>query len=86
MKQPNKVLYFIYIIIGLLYIVVKIIFVALGYLHLGAIGHGAIITAPITLAGILSLKERSESFNRRIWHRIIIVHTLSVKHAGLTNF
>lgn len=66
-------LYFVYIIIGLLYVVVKIIFVALGYLHLGAIGHGAIVAVPITIAGILSLKERSRSFNRRIWHGITIV-------------
>ena len=72
MNKQNKMLYSTYIVIGLLYILVKIIFVSLGYLHLGAIGHGAIVAVPITLAGILSMKEHSKDSNKKIWHGVII--------------
>jgi O-antigen/teichoic acid export membrane protein len=69
MDERNKNLYLTYILIGFLYVIVKIIFVSVGYLHLGAIAHGALITIPVTLAGYLALKEKN---NKNLWHKIII--------------
>jgi len=68
MIQVNKIPYYIYIAIGILYIVVKTVFVSLGYLHLGAISHGAIPAILTVLAGVLSLKERYKKAKHRIWH------------------
>jgi hypothetical protein len=70
MDERNKMFYLTYIMIGVLYVIVKIIFVSLGYLHLGAIVHGALVTIPVTLAGFFAYKEKN---NKNIWHKIIIV-------------
>jgi O-antigen/teichoic acid export membrane protein len=69
MNKANKSLYLTYIIIGFLYVLVKIIFVSFGYLHLGAIAHGALVTIPVIIAGYFAFREKN---NRNIWHKIII--------------
>ena len=72
MEKQDKIYYYSYIIIGVLYILVKVIFVAAGYLQISAIAHGAIVAVPITLVSILSLIERKNS-SRKIWHIFLII-------------
>jgi hypothetical protein len=50
-------LYLGYCAIGALYVLVKVAFVAAGYLHLGAIAHGAIPAACTMPAGWLAAKR-----------------------------
>ncbi len=52
--SKNK-FYIIYIGIGLLYLIVKLIFVSAGYLHFGAIYHGLVPAVLMTLAGLVGL-------------------------------
>lgn len=72
MEKQDKIYYYSYIIIGALYLLIKVIFVAAGYLQISAIAQGAIVAVPITLVGILSLIERKNS-NRKIWHIFLII-------------
>ncbi|MCD4812355.1 hypothetical protein K8S19_01475 [bacterium] len=71
--MQNKKTYYSYMIIGLMYLVVKIIFVSAGYLHFGAIAHGAIPAILTILTGMLSLKERDKNTGRVIWHKLNII-------------
>ena len=73
MKQLNLIPYYIYMSIGLMYVVVKIIFVSTGYLYPGAIIHGAIPAILTFLTGILSLKERSNNKGQVIYHKLNII-------------
>ncbi len=52
-----KKLYRYYIGIGLLYVLVKILFVSFGYLHLGAILHGLIPSIITILTGLIALRH-----------------------------
>jgi hypothetical protein len=65
-------LYGWYIAIGFLYVIVKIIFVARGYLHTGAIFHGLIPAALTVTAGFwaLSVSKRRTGV---LQHKILIV-------------
>ena len=78
MKQFNKTPYYIYITIGVMYVLVKIIFVSFDYLPSGAIVHGSIPAILTVIAGVLSLKERKKNANKSIWHWINIVFALLV--------
>ena len=77
-KQFNKTPYYIYMSIGLMYVGIKIIFVSSGYLHPGAIAHGAIPAILTLLAGILSLKERSKNTGQLICHKLNIIFPLLI--------
>ena len=77
-KKINKIPYYIYMSIGLMYVVIKIIFVSVGYLHLGAIAHGAIPAILTLLTGILSLKERIKNTGQVIWHKLNIIFPLLI--------
>lgn len=46
-----------YLVIALLYTVIKIVFVSAGYLHIGAIAHGAVPTLLMGGVGLLALKS-----------------------------
>ena len=78
MKQFNKIPYYIYMSIGLMYVAVKIIFVSAGYLHSGAIVHGAIPAILTLLTSILSLKERSKNTGQATWHKLNIIFPLLI--------
>ena len=78
MKQFNKTPYYIYIAIGVMYVLVKIIFVSFDYLPSGAIAHGSIPAILTVIVGVLSLKERKKNANKSIWHWINIVFALLV--------
>lgn len=78
MKQFNKTPYYFYIAIGIMYVLVKIIFVSFDYLHFGAIAHGSIAAILTVLAGVLSLKEREKHAGEIIFHSINIVFALLV--------
>ncbi len=53
--MSRKIFYFVYIGIGLLYVIIKLIFFSAGYLHLGAIFHGLVPAVIMTIAGIWGL-------------------------------
>jgi hypothetical protein len=73
LKSEHKTApYFYYILIGFLYVIVKIIFVLLGYLHTGAIFHGLIPTVLTVIAGFLAFRE-SKRNTGSIWHLILVV-------------
>jgi hypothetical protein len=59
-------------IIGILYVIEKLVFILAGYLHWGALAHGAIVTVPITIIAILSLIE-NQKWKGNISHVIAIV-------------
>jgi hypothetical protein len=46
-----------YLIISLMYVLVKVVFVAFGYLHLGAILHGLVPAVLMIAAGIICWKS-----------------------------
>ncbi len=62
--MSNKKFYFVYICIGLLYLIIKLVFVSFGYLHLGAISHGLVPAVFMTIAGLIGLYgiQRGEPF------------------------
>lgn len=61
-----------YIVIGFLYVIVKIIFVLAGYLHTGAIFHGLIPTALTVAGGFLALREFKPNASS-VWHIILVI-------------
>ncbi len=72
-KRKNaKNSYTIYILIGALYVLIKIAFVLAGYLHPGAILHGLIPGSFTVVAGLLALTEHKKSTGI-VWHKIIMV-------------
>jgi hypothetical protein len=72
MNEKFKILYISYLIIAFLYVLVKLIFILSGYLHWGAIAHGAIVTVPIAIVGFIVLKEQSHE-TKKVAHVIAIV-------------
>jgi hypothetical protein len=54
-------LYWIYIVIGVLYVAVKVGFVSAGYLHTGAIAHGAVPTVLTVAAGVMAIRRIRDS-------------------------
>ena len=70
--SKSKTLYVWYIIIGFLYVIVKVIFVLAGYLHTGAIFHGLIPTVLTVMGGFLALAE-SKRGDSGIWHVLLII-------------
>jgi hypothetical protein len=72
MEKLDKILYYLYIIIGILYVIVKILFVSFGYLHTEAIMHGVIVAIPTTLIGILSLIEHKKGYGT-VLHILAII-------------
>jgi hypothetical protein len=71
--MKNRTSYIIYIIGGLLYVVVKIGYVSAGYLHPGAIAHGAIPSVITVVAGLLALREYTSNKGNRLWHKIAVI-------------
>ncbi len=75
--MSKKMFYFIYIGIGLLYVIIKLIFVSAGYLHVGAIFHGLVPTVLMTAAGISGLKSlKTGKVSRKVRFVIIILPAL----------
>lgn len=70
--------YFSYIGLGILYIVVKIVFVSFGYLHLGAILHGSIPAILTILACLFAIKEKGTNFKKLTWHWLMIILPLLI--------
>ena len=78
-KTKNmKILYKYYIGIGLLYVVVKIIFVSLGYLHPGAILHGVIPGVLTISVGFLSLRKIVKNGQKMFWHKTLLILPLLI--------
>jgi len=74
----NKSLYLGYIAVGVLYVAVKVAYVLAGYLHPGAIAHGAIPAVITTIVGTLALRESVAVTQKRIWHTLAVVSPLLV--------
>jgi hypothetical protein len=55
--MDRKQFYYIYIGIGLFYVVIKLIFVAAGLLHTGAIFHGLVPAVLMSAAGLIALSS-----------------------------
>jgi hypothetical protein len=62
-----------YIILGILYVLVKVIFVAGGYLHMGAIAHGAIPAVLTVLAGIMAWRAAGKGSGFAAWKRVLSI-------------
>jgi membrane protease YdiL (CAAX protease family) len=71
--MSKRTLYVIYIFIGILYVAVKIGFVSAGYLHLGAIVHGAIPAIITIVVGLLALRENKSDLGKNLWRRIALI-------------
>jgi hypothetical protein len=72
MQKIDTFFYYSYIIIGVLYIIVKLIFISFGYLEPNAMMHGLIVAIPTTLIGILSLIELKK-WKGKTFHLIAIL-------------
>ncbi len=70
--ENDKKRYNIYILIGALYVLIKIAFVLAGYLHPGAIIHGLIPASVAIVVGVLAIKEMKQS-DTIVWHRILVL-------------
>lgn len=70
--MTNRQLYVWYIAAGIMYVLVKIIFVATGYLHLGAITHGMIPGVLTVLAGVFVLRKTSRP-HKTVWSLILVI-------------
>ncbi len=69
--KKNKNIYTIYILIGVLYVLIKIVFVMAGYLHLGAILHGLIPSVIAIAVGFMALREFT-NMKAVIWHKVMV--------------
>jgi hypothetical protein len=71
--MQNKPHYISYIIIGVLYVVVKIIFISLGYLHTGAVFHG-LIPAILTISvGVVAFSSANKGSKNLFWQKSMLV-------------
>lgn len=79
-NRPNKLkAYWIYSGIGILYVVVKIVFIAAGYLHSKAVFHGMIPGVLTVMAGLLAMKEmRQSSGEKKTWFTIAKIFAVLV--------
>jgi len=68
----KKRLYLAYCVLGLMYLIVKIVWVAAGYLHPGAIAHGAIPAVLTVIVGLLGIKEAGKSTGWSWRHRLML--------------
>jgi hypothetical protein len=66
--DPVNKYYLTYIVLGILYVVVKIAFVSFGYLHVGAIAHGSIPATLTVLACSFAIKEKRNISGKIYWH------------------
>ncbi len=73
LKNKNKInpSYIYYMVLGSLYLIVKILFVSCGYLHLGAIFHGLIPAFITVLIGYLAHIEDLKS-SGLLYHKAIV--------------
>jgi hypothetical protein len=62
-----------YIGIGALYVVVKVIFISMGYLHRGAIIQGLIPALLTVASGALAVRETKTDAKRLYWNRVVLV-------------
>jgi peptidoglycan/LPS O-acetylase OafA/YrhL len=66
-------LYYSYIMLAILYVLVKVVFISFGYLHTGAILHGSIPAALTLLAGILLISgSKKANYKLRAWLATIL--------------
>jgi len=66
-------LYLTYCVLGLMYLLVKIVWVAAGYLHPGAIAHGAVPAVLTVVVGLLGIKEAGTSTGWSRRHRLMLI-------------
>ncbi|PID81574.1 hypothetical protein CSB20_02285 [bacterium DOLZORAL124_64_63] len=66
-------LYLGYCALGLLYVLVKIAFVAAGYLHTGAIAHGAVPAVCTVLVGGLAAKRAAAGTGQHPYQRLLMI-------------
>lgn len=76
--MSRKAWYLGYIGVGVLYVVVKVAYVLAGYLHPGAIAHGAIPTVITTNVGIFALLESVAVSQKRFWRTLAVVSPVLV--------
>jgi hypothetical protein len=74
----RKPLYFGYMIIGVVYLAVKVIFVSAGYLLSCAIRHGMIPAVLTTIVCLFSMKENFPHSFKLILHWLMIILPLLV--------
>jgi hypothetical protein len=68
--------YLTYIVLGILFVVVKIAFVSFGYLYLGAIAHGSIPGVLTVLACFFSIRENRNYPGNLFWHFSMLILSL----------
>lgn len=78
MTQKNNTPYYIYIGLGIMYLVLKIIYVLAGFLCVGAIAHGAIPAVLTTFAAIFAIRENNINSQKSFWHWLIVILPLLV--------
>ena len=66
-------LFYLYFAIALSYVVIKIVFVSAGYLHLGAIWHGAVPAVLIGGTVLMALTTDESREGTRFWRDLMIV-------------
>ncbi len=69
--QKSKSSYVVYMVLGALYVLVKVAFVSAGYLHPGAILHGLIPAGVTIVVGFLAQRAVKESADL-LWYRIML--------------
>ena len=78
MAQKSKIPYYIYIGLGIMFLLLKIIYVLAGALCQSAIVHGSIPAILTVTAAILALRENNHNSQRVIWHWLIVILPLLV--------
>jgi hypothetical protein len=71
MKKRTR--FAVYLLIALLYVVVKIAFVAAGYLHPGAIAHGAVPAVVTFAAGWWAWREFTVNAEKKPGHQSAVI-------------
>ena len=71
--MSKKSWYLAYIVVGVSYMAVKVAYVLAGYLHPGAIAHGAIPAVITTVVGSLALRESVAVSQKRFWHTLAVI-------------
>ncbi len=65
--------YWLYIIIGIAYVAIKIIFVMAGYLHLGALWHSLVPAVLTSAVGVFGLTRTIAPARKPILYWILII-------------
>jgi hypothetical protein len=63
----------LYVLIGALYVVVKIAFVLAGYLHPGAVLHGLVPAALTVVAGLLAQRTVRTGSGQAAWAVVVLI-------------